>query len=110
MRYPFSDIYGERTRPRLGGIAFTDPSQMARDWMAQAAGTYGRMQAGQKTKIKRPGPSAGGAIMSGLGGATAMGALGATEAGGAALGALGLGGPVGIGAGTLLGLASYLFS
>ncbi len=133
MRYAFSDIYGERIRPSsIGGFPFTDPSQMARDWMGQAAGTYGRMQAGQKTKINPPGKTFGGALYSAGGGGVAgattasmMGAAGGTAAGGTAGGTAAgsaggaaasgaasgsWGGWIGAGVGALLGLASYLFS
>jgi len=101
MNYPFSDMYADKTRPRLGQISFTDPSQMARDWMGQASGTYARMQAGSKTETKEPGPIVGG-------GATATG-LGATM--GAYMGSgTSVGGWWGAGIGAVLGLGSYLFS
>lgn len=105
MKYPFSDIYGERTR--FGSrIPMSDPSQMARDWMAQASGTYGRMQAGQKTKTEGPGHTAGGAMMGTASGAT-TGAFGAMAMG-AKMGSAGSYWGMGIGA--VLGLGSYLFS
>lgn len=105
MKYPFSDIYGERTR--FGSkMPRTDPSKMARDWMGQASGTYGRMQVGSKTKIKPPGHTAGGATMATASGATA-GAMG-SMAMGAKMGSAG--GYWGMGIGAALGLAAYLFS
>jgi hypothetical protein len=92
-----------------------NPVQQAMGGMNQAAGTYGRMMPNIPANQK-PGPSVGGAVMSGMGGAgtgAAMGSfLGATAATetAPAVAALGMG-PAGWAvAGGLLGIGSYLFS
>ena len=78
----------------------------ASNTMAQAGGTFGRMQPGSKTTTKGPGPTAGGAVMTGLAGLGAAGAM--TAAGGTSAAAVSaLGGPWGIAA---LAVGSYLFS
>lgn len=110
MKYPFSDIYGERTR--FGSkMPMTDPSQMARDWMGQASGTYGRIQAGQKTKTKGPGHTAGGGVQAAAGGAVA-GASSASLLGSMGVGAAkgSTGGWWGAAIGAAIGLGAYLFS
>ena len=73
--------------------------------MSQASGTFGRMQAGSKTKTKGPGPTIGGAALSGLG-AVGAGAAMAEGTGAFATAAAGLG-PWGFAA---LGIGAYLFS
>ena len=82
----------------------------ASDAMAKAAGTFANMQqsGGSTTtgKSQGPGPTAGGAIMSGLAGVGA--GAGMMAAGGASATVAGaLGGPLGIGA---LAIGAYLFS
>ena len=78
----------------------------AANTMAQASGTYGKMQAGRKTETKGPGVTAGGAVMSGLAGVGAGAAMAGAGGAGAATAAV-LGGPLGIGA---LAIGAYLFS
>ncbi|HEX9972292.1 MAG TPA: hypothetical protein VGD14_09495 [bacterium] len=78
--------------------------------MSQASGTYGSMMKDIPAN-RKPGPTAGGAIMSGVGGATAMSALAGTEIGAGALTALGVGtGGVGLALGAALGIGAYLLS
>jgi hypothetical protein len=92
-----------------------NPMQQAMGGMNQAAGTYGRMMPNIPAHQK-PGPTAGGAIMSGMSGAgtgAAMGNfLGATAATETVAAAPVLGmGPAGWAvAGGIAGIASYLFS
>jgi len=83
-----------------------NPMDKAMGAKQQSSATYGKMQ----QKIDKPGPSVGGAAMSGLSGMGTMAAIGGTKMGAAALGAIGLGGTVGLGVGALVGIGSYLFS
>lgn len=87
-----------------------NPMQQAMGGMNQAAGTYGNMMKDIPAN-RDPGPSVGGAAMSGLGGAGTMAAIAGTEAGAAGLTALEIGtGGLALGAGALLGIGAYLFS
>lgn len=81
-----------------------NPINTAISGMGQAANTFGAMT---KAGPQRPGPTAGGAVMSGVGGAVTASALGSAM-GGAAGGAVG--GPPGMVVGALMGIGSYLLS
>lgn len=74
--------------------------------MSQAAGTSGSMMKNIPAN-RDPGPTVGGGIMAGVGGATTASALG-SAIGGATGGAVG--GPGGMAVGALLGIGSYLLS
>ena len=82
-----------------------NPINSAMSGMGQAAGTLGSMT--KDVGIEKPKPTAGGAIMGGVGGAITASALGGAM-GGAAGGAVG--GSVGMGVGALVGIGSYLLS
>jgi hypothetical protein len=71
----------------------------AKGLMGDAATTYSKQQ--KKNEIKKPGPTAGGAILSGA----SMAAAGFGMLEGTALG-----GPAGAGIGAVVGLAGYLLS
>ena len=77
--------------------------------MNSATGTFAR-QMPNIPAHQDPGPSAGGALMSGLSGAGTVSAIAGTSMGGAALTAMGMSGPVGLGLGAVLGIAGYLLS
>lgn len=79
---------------------------LASDAASKAIGAYSALDKGSKSETTPPGPTLGGALMSGVGGAAA----GATAAGalGAEMGSAG--GWWGIGAGFVLGVASYYLS
>lgn len=81
-----------------------DYRQVAMDRLAAARGAYGSMMPKQTTKTTAPGKTAGGALMSGVGGATAASAMGASMTG------AGLAGPAGLALGAGFGLGSYLLS
>jgi len=78
------------------------PRSSASQTMGQAAGTFGRMQAGSTTTTEAPGKTAGGGMMAGMGGA-AGGAMVGAEMGAA-------GGPWGAAAGACIGAAAYYLS
>jgi hypothetical protein len=87
-----------------------NPMQMAMGGMNNAAGTYGSMMKDIPAN-RDPGPSVGGAIMSGMSGAgTAAATAGALSTAGQTAMAGAFGGPVGLGVGAMLGIASYLLS
>jgi hypothetical protein len=87
-----------------------NPINQAMGGMNQAAGTYGSMMKDIPAN-RDPGPSAGGAIMSGMAGVgTAAAAAGALSTAGQSAMAGAFGGPVGLGVGAMLGIASYLLS
>jgi hypothetical protein len=87
-----------------------NPMQMAMGGMNNAAGTYGSMMKDIPAN-RDPGPSVGGAIMSGMSGAgTAAATAGALSTAGQTAMAGMVGGPPGLLIGAGLGIASYLFS
>jgi hypothetical protein len=87
-----------------------NPVQQAMGGMNQAAGTYGRMMPNIPANQK-PGPTAGGAIMSGMAAAgTTAAAAGALSTAGKTTMAGAVGGPVGLGVGAVLGIGAYLLS
>lgn len=91
----------------MSTFPMTDPRTEASKYMSMATGTAGSME----KNIPQPGPTAGGAIMSGAGGAMMASTLGTglTGAGYETAGAA-VGGPLGLAAGALIGIGSYLLS
>jgi hypothetical protein len=87
-----------------------NPINQAMGGMNQAAGTYGSMMKDIPAN-RDPGPSAGGAIMSGVSGAATAAAMGSalTAAGAGAAGGA-VGGPPGMIIGAIVGIGSYLLS
>jgi len=77
--------------------------------LGSAAGTFGSMMKNIPAN-RAPGPTAGGAIMAGLGGAGTMAAIGGTKMGASALATMGMGGAMGLGVGAALGIGAYLLS
>ena len=98
----------QQYQPKVLRSKVEDPSVRASNTMAQAAGTYGRINPGSKTVTKGPGPSVGGAAMAGISGFGAGAAMASSSAGAAALGTAGAAiAPWAVGA---LALGAYLFS
>jgi len=89
MSYPYEDM---RKKDRGAMFEVENPYSQASDMMAQAAGTAAQRQPDKTEEIEPPGPTAGGAITSGMSGAAA-GAM--------------VGGPYGAAAGAILGIAAY---
>ena len=86
-----------------------NPMEKAMGGMNNAAGTYGSMMKNIPANGD-PGPSVGGAINAGVGGAVAGAALAGTETGAAALGAIGMTGGMAIPVVAALGIGAYLLS
>ncbi|MDA3807195.1 MAG: hypothetical protein PF440_04695 [Thiomicrorhabdus sp.] len=79
------------------------PAKKALDGLSMASNTYGKM--GQNIPANQdPGPSAGGAISAGMGGAVVGAQIGTYVAAGSTAG------PVGAVAGAAVGIAAYLLS
>lgn len=97
--------------PQAIGSLYSVPDyrQRSLNTYNQSANTMSRQQAGKTTHTESPGKTAGGAIMSGVGGLVTGASLAGMEAMAPVVGALG--GPAGIiGGMTALGLGSYLLS
>ena len=58
----------QQYQPRVLRSRVEDPSVKASNTMAQASGTYSRINPGTKSVTKGPGPTAGGAVMAGVSG------------------------------------------
>ena len=94
--------------PRVGsgsGGGFHDRSQQH---MQMAIGSRSAMRPNSKTETEPPPKTAGGALMTGIGGAAAGASIGASIGGGAAAGSSG--GPVGAAVGAVVGLLAYALS
>jgi hypothetical protein len=84
-----------------------NPMDKAMGGMDKAAGTYGSMDKDIPAN-RDPGPTPGGAINAGMGGAVAAASIGSAMGTGAAAGIIG--GPPGIAIGAALGIGAYLLS
>lgn len=92
----------------IGGFYKIDnPMNAAMQGMANAAGTYGNMSKRGETKTEAAAKTAGGAIMSGAGGAVGGASVGASIGAGTAQGAS-VGGYWGAAVGAAVGLLAYL--
>jgi hypothetical protein len=86
-----------------------NPMDKAMGGMDKAAGTYGSMDKDIPAN-RDPGPTPGGAINAGMGGAVAGATVGSMMAAEGAVGLAAVGGPVTLGIGAALGIGAYLLS
>lgn len=85
----------------------SNPLDRAMGSLDSAKSAYASMT---KKGPEDPGPTPGGAMMSGLGAMGTVAVLGETALGGEALAAMGMTGPVGLGVAAALGVGAYLWS
>jgi len=93
----------------IGRAGLPDYRQKAMQGMSQAASTAGMMT--PEIDQKTPGPSIGGGVMAGAGGALVAGQMGsALTAGGAAKAGAAVGGPWGLAVGAGIGALAHFLS